>query len=88
MSAVLGWISAHWIQLMKLIAVIGAGIAVGWGVYSLIQATGRPEVQATYAIMAQMFPLMIQMFTMMFIFQLFGMFREFIGGFLTARSEK
>jgi magnesium-transporting ATPase (P-type) len=76
------WLSRNWLNVIKIIAMVGVGVGVGYTVFQYIAVSQRPEVQQAMASTVQLVNAMIPLMMYMMLFQLMStfttMFREMV----------
>jgi hypothetical protein len=76
------WLSRNWLNVIKIIAMVGVGVGVGYTVFQYIAVSQRPEVQQATIQMASLVNMMAPLMMYMMLFQLMTtfmtMFREMV----------
>jgi hypothetical protein len=76
------WLARNWLSVIKIIAMVGVGVGVGYTVFQYIAVTQRPEAQQAMVATAQLVNMMMPLMMYMMLFQLMTtfmtMFREMI----------
>ena len=76
------WLSRNWLNIIKVMLMVGVGVGVGYTVYQYIAVTQRPEVQQAMVTTTQLVNMMVPLMMYMMLFQLMTtfmtMFREII----------
>jgi len=76
------WLARNWLSVIKIIAMVGVGVGVGYTVFQYIAVSQRPEIQqtvaSTVALVNTMMPLMMSMMLFQLMTTFMTMFREIV----------
>jgi magnesium-transporting ATPase (P-type) len=76
------WLARNWLNIIKVMLMVGVGVGVGYTVFQYIAVSQRPEVQqtvtSTVALVNTMMPLMMYMMLFQLMTTFMTMFREMI----------
>lgn len=82
------WLSRNWLNVIKIIAMVGVGIGVGYTVFQYIAVSQRPEVQQAMASTVQLVNAMIPLMMYSMMFQLMMTFTSMIREIVPKPKEK
>lgn len=78
MVTALAFVAANWLTILKLILLVGTGAAVGYTIYKYISAVEQPAVTQTFAVVAQLAPLMVTMMVFNLMTDIMGTMRDLL----------
>jgi len=82
------WISRNWLNVIKIMAVVGVGVGIGYTIYQYIAVTQRPEVQQAMVSTAQLVNMMVPLMMYMMLFQLMTTFMTMFKEMMPKAKEK
>ena len=82
LSKLFEWLARNWLNVIRIMAVVGIGVGIGYTIFQYIVVTQRPEVQQAMVSTAQLVNMMVPLMMYMMLFQLMStfitMFREMV----------
>jgi uncharacterized protein YacL len=82
------WLSRNWLNIIKVMLMVGVGVGVGYTIFQYIAVTQRPEVQQAMASTVQLVNAMIPLMMYFMMFQLMMTFTSMIREMVPKPKEK
>ena len=86
MAAVIAWVAANWVAILKVMALVATGVALGFTVARYIQTLYQPQVAYAFEATAQLIPLAVNFMVISLMFQMIGVVRELTTSVLRGRE--
>lgn len=86
--AIVAALASNWLAILKVILLIGTGVAVGYTVYKYITALEQPAVTQTFQAVAQLVPMMVTLMTFQTMVMIMSTMREMMHGLAATVAEK